>query len=314
MKYKYLFGPVASRRLGLSLGIDLVPYKVCDLDCLYCESGKTTVKTTERIPYFPREEIIKELDDFFSSNPLVDFLTFSGAGEPLLNTDFHEISAYLNQYYPFFNTALITNGTLFYLPEVRKEVEFIDIVLPSLDSATQATFEKLNRPHPNLHLNQIVDGLIQLRKEFEGYIWLEIFIVEGINDTESELEAFRTILEKIRPDKIQLNSLDRPGTDKSIKTASFGRLEEIKSFFQPWETEIISRKYKTGHPKFKTSHAEELILETLKRRPCTENDLFVMTALSKEMLTNILEKLTRENKIISSVVGTNTFYEINQIS
>lgn len=310
MKYNYLFGPVASRRLGISLGIDMVPYKVCNMDCLYCESGKTTIKTMERKSYIPKELLMNELKHFISSHPFVDFMTFSGAGEPLLNTDFKEVSLFLKDHYPFFNTALITNGTLFYLPEVRQAVQDIDVVLPSLDAVSQEVFTRLNRPHVDLDIRQIIQGLISLRQEYDGLIWLEIFIVEGINDTDEELKGFLEVMHKIKPDKIQINSLDRPGTDKSLKTARSERLEEIKRFFHPFETEIISRKYKPTHLKFKHTEGESFILETLKRRPCTKDDLLTMSSLSEEELNQVLFSLIKEKRIITVDTGEKLFYQI----
>ena len=148
--YKYLFGPVPSRRLGMSLGIDLVPKKVCTLNCVYCEVGKTTKLTTNRMEYVKYDKIISELNQFMSNNPKIDYITFSGSGEPTLNSKIGEVLAYVKQNYPDVKTAILTCGALLSSPQLRSELLEADVVLPSLDAATQAVFNKINRPNAKI--------------------------------------------------------------------------------------------------------------------------------------------------------------------
>lgn len=175
--YRYLFGPVPSRRLGISLGIDLVPLKTCTLNCIYCECGRTTNLTLERKEYVPIDSVKKELSHYFAHNPNPHYVTFSGSGEPALNSRIGEVLNYLKDTVPQIPVAVLTNGTLLCQKQVRDEIKDASIVMPSLDAATQKTFERVNRPHPRMRIENIVDGLIQFRKLYSGQIWLEIFVV-----------------------------------------------------------------------------------------------------------------------------------------
>ena len=166
--YKYLFGPVPSRRLGMSLGIDLVPKKVCSLNCVYCEVGETTKLTNDRMEYVKYDKIIDELHHFMSSKPNIDYITFSGYGEPTLNSRIGDVLRYVKQNYPDVKSAILTSGTLLSSPQVRREILEADVILPSLDAATQSVFEKINRPTPQLTIDTYIEGLIDFRKEYKG--------------------------------------------------------------------------------------------------------------------------------------------------
>ncbi len=210
--YKYLFGPVPSRRLGMSLGVDLVPKKVCSLDCVYCEVSKTTKLTLDRKEYIKTDKIKEELRHYFNHNPDPDYITFSGYGEPTLNSHIGEILQFIKQNKPGIPVAVLTNGTLFYDKDVRKALIDADLVLPSLDAATEDVFKKINRPSSDLSIEKYIKGIIDFSKEFKGKIWLEIFILPGYNDSENELSALKKVIEKMIPDSVQLNTLDRPGS------------------------------------------------------------------------------------------------------
>ena len=201
----YIFGPVPSRRLGRSLGVDLVTHKTCTLNCVYCECGKTTRLTLKRNPYVPGDDLRKELGRLLSTEPALDFITFSGAGEPTLNSDIGEIIRFIKTDYPQYKVALLTNGTLLYQPEVRAQLFGADLIVASLDAATETTFLRINRPHPELEVSQIIDGLAVFRKQFAKSFWIEIFIVPGVNDNESELEKI-----KIGVPWIKINSFFQP--------------------------------------------------------------------------------------------------------
>jgi wyosine [tRNA(Phe)-imidazoG37] synthetase (radical SAM superfamily) len=213
MAYKHLFGPVPSRRLGTSLGVDLVPFKVCSFNCIYCEVGATTNLTLERSEYVPVDAVLAELEDFLSTNPPLDYITFSGAGEPTLNSGIGRIVTHIKERYPQYKLALITNSSLFGDPTLRAEIAAVDLVLPSLDAVSPKVFARLNRPNHALSIDEIVEGLIAFRLESEATMWLEIFLSPGINDTPEELAALKAACSRIQPHSIQLNTLDRPGTD-----------------------------------------------------------------------------------------------------
>jgi len=232
MKLKYIFGPVLSRRLGKSLGIDLIPYKTCPLDCIYCECGKTDNLTTKRDEYVPTEDVIAELDGYLKSQPDLDYITFAGSGEPTLHNKISKIIEFIKSNYPEYKVALITNGVLFQDSSVIEEIKKVDLIIPSLDAVSQSVFEKINRPASNIKASEIIKGLQNLRKEYTGKLWLEVFIVPGVNDTIDELKLFRETINSINPDKIQINSLDRPGTEEWVNKSKKSELSKISEFLK----------------------------------------------------------------------------------
>jgi len=187
--YKYLFGPVPSQRLGLSLGVDLVPKKVCSLNCVYCEVGETTKLTTERKEYVLSEKVKAELQDFMKSRPELDYITFSGSGEPTLNSHIGELIAFVKEHYPDNKVAILTNGTMLSDKKLRRELLAADVVLPSLDAVSQEVFELIDRPHKKIRIADYIQGLIDFREEYKGRIWLEIMLIKDYNDSEDELRA-----------------------------------------------------------------------------------------------------------------------------
>ncbi|MBL6988177.1 MAG: radical SAM protein [Bacteriovoracaceae bacterium] len=297
MAYKYIFGPIPSRRLGISLGVDLVPKKICTLDCVYCESGETTLKTIKRQEYIPTQEVLEELSDFLSQQPKLDYITFSGASEPTLHSGIGVIINFLKLKFPQYKVALITNGTLFYLKEVRQELKKIDLVMPSLDATTDAAFNSINRPHSLLHLPTIIEGLKQFRNEYSGQLWLEIFLVGTINNSKEELEHFRSILTELRPDKVQLNTLDRPGTEAWVEPLSQANMEGISQILGHSNIEIISKASpKKSQIIVPNKDIPSRIVEMVKRRPCTISDLKETFDIPSDVLqmhvNNLLESKT----------------------
>ncbi|MDR0307817.1 MAG: radical SAM protein [Chitinispirillales bacterium] len=239
--YKRLFGPVRSRRLGVSLGVDMVPFKTCSLDCIYCECGATTVLTTQRKEYIPTNSIIAELDDYLSTNPALDYITFGGSGEPALHSGLGGIIKHLKNNYPNRKLAILTNSTLLSDPKLRADILPCDLIVPSLDAVSDDIFHEINKPEKSLTCAGIIEGLIALSKEFNGEIWLEIFIAPGINDTDKETALFKEALTDINPAKVQLNSLDRPGTCSKLAAAPASKLEEIARKLAAFPVEIVCR-------------------------------------------------------------------------
>jgi wyosine [tRNA(Phe)-imidazoG37] synthetase (radical SAM superfamily) len=310
MKYKYLFGPVPSRRLGISLGVDLVPYKTCTLDCVYCECGGTTKLTIKRNEYISVADIKAEIKDYLSTDPHLDFITFSGGGEPTLNSGIGEITNFIKDNFPKYKIALLTNGTLFYQKELRHEVSRMDLIIPSLDAVNQDVFEKLNRPQSSLHNLSIVQNLIQLRKEFEGQIWLEIFIVPGLNDAESELEALNKTILQINPDKVQLNTLDRPSTEDWVKAATRERLEQIAGYFHFSNVEIVAKSISRKKIASFDQDIRDNIIATLKRRPCTAEDLAQILNHHINEINKYLDSLLHENIISTETRDRGVFLKM----
>ncbi|MDD4909604.1 MAG: radical SAM protein [Candidatus Omnitrophica bacterium] len=206
---KYLYGPVKSRRLGYSLGVSLVPHKVCNFDCVYCQLGRTTVHTDRRKEYVKIEEIVAEIREWLEraedAPQSLDYITISGSGEPLLNAGIGDLIKKIKDLTSV-PLALITNSQCMVDKGIRRALKGVDLIVPSLDAVTQEEFEKIDRPAGNIKIYDIIKGLIHMRKEFKGRIWLEIMIVKGINDSTDYIKYFKPVLSRIDPDKIQLNT------------------------------------------------------------------------------------------------------------
>lgn len=309
--YKHLFGPVPSRRLGMSLGIDLIPHKICSLNCIYCECGSTTTQTSERSACVPVAEVYEELKDFFKNNPDPDYLTFSGAGEPTLHKHLGGVIAFLKEIRPGIPVAVLTNGTLFGDPEVRKDLMRADLVLPSLDAATDLALRRINRPQRSLSAADYVAGMVRFSKEFKGEIWLEILILPGYNDGEENLKALKEAVLKIRPDRIQLNTLDRPGTVAGLLPAGMAQLKEIAAFLGGRQVEIIAPPEDRKQLKSYRSDMENAILETIRRRPCTLKDLEQILGLHINEINKYLAVLEEDGRVISFEQDRGTFYQLH---
>jgi wyosine [tRNA(Phe)-imidazoG37] synthetase (radical SAM superfamily) len=309
--YKYLFGPVPSRRLGISLGIDLVPHKICSLNCVYCECGRTTKLTTERKEYVPVDEVMKEISHFLNTNQAPDYITFSGSGEPTLNSEIGKTLDFIKEKYPEIPVAILTNGTLLINKQVRDEIMKANLVLPSLDAATNDVFRKINRPPKNLTIENCIEGLVSFRNEYSGKINLEVFILPGYNNSLEELNELKKAILRIKPDVVQLNTLDRPGTVTDLTPASRQELQEIVKNWNLENVEIIA-----SAPERKKIHSyrkdvETAILETISRRPCTITDLSQMLGRHINEINKYLDVLDNEKKIKTIKQERGMFYQIN---
>ncbi len=308
--FKHLFGPVPSRRLGMSLGVDLVPKKVCTLDCVYCEVGKTTKLTRERREYIPYNKIIEELDWFFhSSNPDPDYITFSGSGEPTLNSRLGDILSYIKDKKPHIPIAVLTNGTLLYHREVRDSLREADVVLPSLDAGSAEVFQRINRPEENLNIEEIIQGLTLFQQEFKGEIWLELFILPGYNNHHEELNHLKTALARIQPQRVQLNTLDRPGTVEGLTPASHEELQRIADFLGGSNIEIIAEPPERQNIQSYRDDRENAIMGTLMRRPCTLDDLSRILGIHINEINKYLAVLEEDDKIEAVRQERGFFYQ-----
>ncbi|OQX78092.1 MAG: radical SAM protein [Bacteroidetes bacterium 4484_276] len=311
--YKYLFGPVPSRRLGMSLGVDLIPHKICSFNCVYCECGRTTTLTNERKEYVPVDDVISELGHYFGSEPAPDYITFSGAGEPTLNSRFGEVLQFIKKNRPGIPVAVLTNGSLLEDAGARKELLDADVVLPSLDAATDKAFHRIDRPYSKLKIDGYIQGLIEFRKEFKGKIWLEIFILPGLNDDIENLDALKIAINKIKPDSIQLNTLDRPGTVENIRPANSAELQHIIGYWGLNSVEIIASAPKRKDIKAYRQDVENAILETISRRPCTIEDLSHILGIHINEINKYLGVIDNEQKIETSNQPRGIFYQLRPI-
>ena len=312
--YQYLFGPVPSRRLGISLGVDLVPMKTCSLNCIYCECGKTTKLTLSRSNYVPLADVKTEFLHYLSNHPKPDYITFSGSGEPTLNASISEAIHFIRSHEIGIPVAVLTNGTLLFDPQVREELKPASMVMPSLDAATDKVFAKINRPHPKLTVDRMIDGLIQFRKDFQGLIWLEIFIVPALNDTESELTAIKRAIQKITPDRVQLNTLDRPGPVSHIRAATPEELNQIIHFWGLDNIEVIAKASERKEMLAYRDDIESAILETIARRPCTLVDLTNILGLHANEVNKYLDVLEADKRVSVTRQPRGQFYQTHMVS
>lgn len=308
--YTCLFGPVPSRRLGMSLGVDLVPFKTCSFDCVYCESGRTSTLTLDRKEYVPFDAVISEIDHYWNTQPPPDYMTFSGSGEPTLNTVIGKVIRYIKNNRPEIRVAVLTNGSLLWDPQVRQDLLPADMVMPSLDAALPASFRRINRPCPELDLDTYIRGIETFSREFANELFLEIFILPGYNDTREDLEALKQAVNRIRPTRVQLNTLDRPGAVKGLTPASRETLDRIMPLFDGCDTQIISAvAHSAGSPGFRKD-IEAAILETIIRRPCTVQDLAAVLGEEVEAVTRHLAKLKIMNKVETVKEQRGEFFQI----
>jgi wyosine [tRNA(Phe)-imidazoG37] synthetase (radical SAM superfamily) len=312
MNYKYLFGPVPSRRFGMSLGVDLVPFKTCTFDCIYCECGKTTDLTVERKEYIQADLIIAELDDFLKSHPALDFITLTGSGEPTLNLGIGKIVKHLKRYFGGYRVAILTNGTLLDDDCLIDDINMADVIKVTLNAADDNTLCRINQPHGSVGIDGIMSGIRKLRANFKNEIWIELFVIPGINDTDVVLSRLKEELSKINPDVIHLNSLDRPGSFAGAVPASGEILGKVKKFLEPMPVKIISKvadnvNNDNGKSGFETD-PEEAIVSIIKRRPSTADDIVMISSLPKDRILKLIAGLKEKNIIGEKIMERGIFY------
>jgi wyosine [tRNA(Phe)-imidazoG37] synthetase (radical SAM superfamily) len=293
IKYRYLFGPVPSRRFGRSLGIDLTPHKTCCFDCVFCQLGRTPTKMIIREEYVPTDAVLRELDRWLRSGGEADYMTLSGAGEPTLHSRFGEVLDFIRSHGSI-PAVLLTNGALLHLPAVRAAASHADIVKISLSALDQASYEWINRPHPQLSFDQMIAGQKTFRSQFGGQVWMEVFLVRGMNSSTEEVAKIATRAKEIAPDRIHLNTAVRPPAEAFVTALSKEQMASLTHPFQP-TAEIIADFSAPRSKPMQTNAAA--ILEMLKRRPCTAQHIAEAFGLHVNVVSKYLGGLMKENKI-----------------
>jgi wyosine [tRNA(Phe)-imidazoG37] synthetase (radical SAM superfamily) len=305
---KYFYGPVPSRRLGRSYGVDIVPFKVCTLDCVYCQLGKTTDRTIERKDYEPIEPILAELRETLAEGLEADFITIAGSGEPTLNSRLGELIDGIKKITDI-PVAILTNGTLLYKEDVRADCAKADVVMPSLDAGDEQTFQKVNRPHNDISVENLISGLCAFRDEFAGRIWLEVFFVETLNTDAAQIAKIRDAIELIRPDKIQLNTAVRPTAEADIKRLDAEKLKAIAARLGP-KCEVVADFSPSHHGKSFENKAED-VLSILKRRPCSLNDICSGLGIGRNEALKYVTGLQHKGIIHSEKKDGRIFFKVN---
>ncbi|MBN1675480.1 MAG: radical SAM protein [Kiritimatiellae bacterium] len=299
----HVFGPVPSRRLGRSLGVDLVPPKTCSYDCLYCQLGRTTNRTTARAEWVPLETVLSELAAKLDTKP--DVITLAGSGEPTLFSRTGELLRRIKQMTKI-PVVVLTNGSLFADPAVRESLLPADLVIPSLDAGDEETFLRVNRPDRRVAFDAMVGGLIAFREEYAGKYWLEVFLLRGINAAPRHVKKMARIARKIRPDRIQLNTVTRPPTDPSALAVPKAELERLAALFGEG-AEVIA-DYRHSQTGQKSAARQEDILEMVRRRPCTSDDIAAGLGLHVNEVLKYTGALIEAGRLTTKRTEGRTYY------
>jgi wyosine [tRNA(Phe)-imidazoG37] synthetase (radical SAM superfamily) len=294
--------------LGRSLGIDLVPPKICTYDCVYCQIGQTAERRLVRHEYIPREEVLEEVRNFLEEKgSAIDHLSLSGSGEPTLHSEIRWIISEIKKLSSV-PVAVITNGSLLYRKEVREDLLQADVVLPSLDAVSPEVFQRINRPHPEVTVDKVIEGLVEFRKIYRGKIWLEILFCKGINDHSREIEKMKEAIDRIQPDRIDLNTVVRPPAEKWVSPLSHAELEKIRTYLG--EKAIVIPEF-DRHPLYVPGQEiEDRILSILSRRPLSLADLSMWMKIPQHELETHLTPLIQEGKVKTRSFGGSVYFEI----
>lgn len=293
---KYVFGPVPSRRLGQSLGIDPVPLKTCNWNCVYCQLGRSRPLINKRAVYFPRENIIAEVRRTLASHAPgeIDWVTFVGSGETTLHSGIGWMIRQVKSITEL-PVAVITNGSLLYLPEVRQELMTADAVMPSLDAGNARLYKKINRPYPKITFERLVQGLMTFRQEYQGKLWVEVMLVKGLNDTEEALTEIAAILKMIQPDEVHILQPDRPPVEAWVQPPDAEGLLRARA--------ILGETARLVHPatgSFDLSGGESLvdaIVGIITRHPMRQEEIeLTLAKWSPDEVTQTLKNLAESGR------------------
>ncbi len=293
--YKHIFGPVLSSRLGSSLGVDLLGDNICSFDCLYCESGKTEIKTLRRSPLADSAVILKELREWLkrcARRP--EHITLGGPGEPCLNSRMGEIISSIKDSWPEIPLAVLTNSSLLDDDQLRNELMGADVVLPSLDSMVQGEFKQINRPHPEIKLESIVQGLLDFRSMFRGKIFLEVLLLPGVNDSVENLTLLKDFQLEMRPDRVDIAIMTRPGAYMDLSRGAVPGIENWRRQFCSSPCRTI---FKHGPARDFKPGLDDEIMSTVRRRPQTPQQLAAALGADLKEITDLLSRMENSGKI-----------------
>lgn len=304
---RHVYGPVPSRRLGRSLGVDLVPYKTCTYDCVYCQLGRTTDLTVERRAYVDVDVMLEEIEStlgYVQRPP--DYITLAGSGEPTLALGIGEIIAGIKGLTDV-PVAVLTNGSLLWMPEVRDALMAADLVVPSLDAGDRSWFYRVNRPHPSIDFDIMVDGIEVFTRAFPGEVWLEVMLLSGATGTPSQVASIAEHVRRIRPDRVQLNTAWRPPAEASVHPVPDVALERFASAF-PGVVDIVAER--AGHlsEDMRAVVDDEDILTLVSRRPCTLEDIAEGLGAHVAEVLKRLDALRAAGRVTTSTREGRTFW------
>ncbi|MBK5253473.1 MAG: radical SAM protein [Peptostreptococcaceae bacterium] len=294
-KFKYIYGPVPSRRMGNSLGISPIPEKTCNYSCVYCQLGRTDHLSNIREEFFPLEDILSELRDYNVGEHDIDVISIVGEGEPTLYSRLGELIISIKEITKK-PVAVITNGALLYDKEVRKELMAADIVLPSVDAYSEEIYKKIDRPYGKFKFNTIRKGLIDFSDEYKGQLHLEIMLVDGFNSSDEDIEAFKEYLKKINYDKVYINTCVRPPAESNVKPVGHDRIAHAVNELNGISIDMLA----SGSFYSDTENTYDAVLSISSRHPLSQFELksFLYSRdLSEEDIDSMIAKLSVDERV-----------------
>ena len=311
---EYVYGPVPSRRLGKSLGIDPIPSKTCNYQCIYCQLGKTTNFSNTRQNFYPKSEIIDEMKDAIIENEdKFDYITFVGSGEPTLYKDLGDLIIAAKKFSEK-PVCVITNGALLFEKEIQEALIHADVVLPSLDAGDKKSFIKINRPHPSIKFENVIKGFTDFKKKFTGKFWIEIMIMRRINDSREELLKIKDIIDKIKPERIDINVPIRPPAETWVRIPNKNVISLLNEVFNNYNNINFPEMGKFG--VFSLDFEKE-ILSIIERHPMRQEQIletFSSEKFNEKDILIQLDEMESENKIKKYVYNNQIFWRLNTLT
>lgn len=302
---KYVFGPVPSRRLGRSLGVDLIPFKTCTFDCVYCQLGRTTHHAIERCEYVPMDQVLAQLKEALATGPKPDYITLAGSGEPTLYSRLGEL---IDQIHGLTDVPVdvITNGSTLWIDEVFEDIVKADLIIPSLDAGDEKTYMAINRSVIEITFQKLLAGLAWLRESCPEKVWLEVFLIKGVNDDPGQVKKIADLAREMKFARVQLNTAVRPPAEKSVQCVSLEELEHLADLFTP-RAEIIADFPSPNVDGGRVADADA-VLELIRRHPCTLDDVVAGLNVQRDDARKTVAILLKENKIHSQFQQNKEYY------
>ncbi len=306
--YTSLFGPVPSRRLGVSLGVDLIPFKTCGFDCIFCQLGRTTNKTLDRREYISTDLVMNEITDWLKVGAEAHYITFSGSGEPTLHARFGDIIDGIRRVSSI-PIALLTNGATLIDPDVREQAALADVVKVSLCAWDQFSLARIHRPHPDVTFKKLMEGIWLFKTAYQGELWLEVFIIPGINNNDRDVALIAELIAMLSPTRVQLNTAVRPACEPYVFAESRPELERLAAFFEP-KAEVIANY--SGLMTIPIAVNEVAIYRLLQRRPCTLEQVSHAFGLHQTEIAKYLGKMLQTDRVRKTRRSGDTYFFASQ--
>jgi wyosine [tRNA(Phe)-imidazoG37] synthetase (radical SAM superfamily) len=302
--HQYLFGPVPSRRLGRSLGVDLIPFKTCTMDCIYCQLGETPCAVSQRGDYVPMQDVLAELDRWNKADGQADHITLAGSGEPTLHSHFGDVFRWVKDNSDI-QSVLLTNGTLLHFPEVRQEAALADKVKVTLSAWDEASFREIHRPAEGVTFDLLVSGERAFREGYSGELSVEVFIVDGINSHPSQVRKISEAVSAIHPDRVDINTVIRPPAVEGVAAVPEDHLKELAQLFGE-KASVTPAFRKQGFASMDVS--EEAVLGLISRHPATCGQLAEEYNLPEDLMLKTLAEMMKSGLLLSEKREGETYY------